>query len=355
MSHDNKKADKNKEGITALGWISARHLQHMLARGQAVGVQVDELLEAAGLLRGQLVDTEAMVPLPAVETMLGMLAQRYADPLLGLHFASDIQPATFGAIGYISQACATFGDVLEVMTRYNGLLSNIGQTSVIHHPGLVEIRWDCHNGGPAFRRQASEYVLGSFTVLTRLLLPDQKTLPLAVNFAHAVVPDAEQAREYFDFFRCPVYFGKPASSLLVPAALLNVSLPHGDAFMKELLERHTTTLLEQRRQATPLPEVVRQLVSAMMIDGAPGRDDIARQLGLSGRSLHRRLEEADTSFREILDEVRLTLAKSQLHPQGDVLSVIASRLGFASHQAFMRWFKAQTGTTPGQFRQEQNA
>lgn len=120
-------------------WISVRHLQHILARGEAVGAPVNELLVLAGLSRADLVDPDGLVPLDAIETLLEEVMRRCRDPLLGLHLASHIQPPTFGAIGLVFQSCATIGDALETVVRYNGLLSNIGATSLAFGPGTVAI------------------------------------------------------------------------------------------------------------------------------------------------------------------------------------------------------------------------
>lgn len=334
----------------AQGWVSVRHVQHMIARGEAAGLRVDELLGAVGLARDRLADAEGVVPLSAIETLLATLSSRYGDPLMGLHLAEAIQPATFGVMGYILQACPTFADVLDVASRYNGLLSNIGHTSIVREPGIVRLRWDCLTGSPLFRRHATEYVLGAVTVLYRLLLPEQRHLPAAVHFAHAAPADAERVREYFDFFKCPVFFDKPASCIVIPSSTLSTRMHHGDAFVREMMERHARQILEQRGQQTSLTDQVRQLLRAMILDGTPTQEAVARQLGTSSRSLHRRLQASGTGYRELLDSVRLEQAQARLTGSDDALQRIAQELGFQSHQAFLRWFKQRAGITPGEYR-----
>lgn len=336
----------------ALGWVSARHLQHVVARAEAAGLSMDGLLAEGGLDKARLSDADAVIPISALEAMLAAVTGRYADPLMGLHLASDIQPATFGAIGYIMQACTTLADALEVVTRYNGLLSNIGRTSLVHSPGLLQVRWECAVGSPALRRQATEYVFGSFVGLVRLLLPEHGELLKAVHFAHPRPAGPELVREYFTFFKCPVYFDKPVSSLVVASDMLKTRLHHGDAFLKDVLDRHAQSILRQREQQASLPDQVRHLLGAMIIDGVPTKDMVAQQLGLSGRSLHRKLEELGTGYREILDEVRLGIAQARLRDSAESVSSIADYLGFRSHQAFLRWYKQSTGKTPGEHRKE---
>ena len=337
----------------ALGWISMRHLQHMVARGDAAGLRMDELLAEAGLSRGSLADADGLVPLTAVETMLDALSLHYADPLLGLHLANNIQPPAFGAIGLVFQSCTTLADALDVVVRFNGLLSNIGRTSLAFGPGTVEVRWECTAGGENFRRHATEYVLGVFEVLASLLLPrGQEHFLQAVNFAHARSDAPAHMREYFAFFGCPVYFGRPHSSLVMPASALKLKLRHGDALLKEVLEQHAQNLLQRRQLPGSPADAVRRLIAAMLVDGMPTKDMVAEQLGMSARSLHRKLQEAGTSYRAVLDEVRLANAHRRLCEGNDSINVIAEALGFSSHQAFLRWFRQSTGQTPGEYRRE---
>lgn len=336
----------------ALGWVSARHLQHVVARAEAAGVSMDALLAEGGLDKARLADADAAIPLSALEAMLSAITGRYDDPLMGLHLASDVQPATYGAIGYIMQACTTLADALDVVTRYNGLLSNIGRSSLVHTPGFVHLQWECSVGSPMLRRQVTEYVFGSFLGLVRLLLPEHTDLLRAVHFAHPRPASPELAREYFSHFRCPVHFDKPVSELIIASAMLKARLHHGDAFLKDVLDRHAQSILRQREQQASLPDQVRHLVGAMIIDGVPTKDMVAQQLGLSGRSLHRKLEELGTGYREILDEVRLHIAQSRLRDTAESVSAIAEYLGFRSHQAFLRWYKQSTGRTPGEHRRD---
>ena len=334
----------------ALKWISARHLQHFIASAEKAGVNVDVLLEDAGVVRARLSDPDYPVPVAAIELMLSTITREHAEPLVGLRLARDIQPATFGPLGYIAQACTTFADVLDVVTRYSGLLSNIGKSSVVHAPGASEVRWECTAGGRVFRRQATEYVLGSFVTLGRLLMPDRHDMPKAVTFTHPGPGSPKHARAYVSFFQCPVYFDRPASAVVIPAAALKARLRHGDAFIKSLLERHAANVLKQRTTDSSLGDEVSHLVKAMILDGVPTKEMVAAQLGMSGRSLHRKLEDTGTRYREILDRVRLDIASERLKTAEDSTADISDGLGFSTRQAFLRWFKQRMGQTPGAFR-----
>lgn len=333
-------------------WISARHLQHFIARGQAAGLSVDDWLKEAGLEKSSLADAEAVVPVSAMESLLATLSAHYDLPLIGLHLANDIQPATLGPLGHIAQACSNFGDVLEMMVRFNGLLSNIGRLSLQHHPGTVEVCWECLAGSEAFQRVSREYVIGAFVVLGRFLLPEHRDLIRSVNFPHSRPRNADHSRGYFTFFRCPVYFDRPTSSVLIPARLLDIRMPHGDAHIKHLLEQHAERTIRERELEHSLSDEVRHLIRSMLMDGNPTKAMVATQLGMSSRTLQRKLDESGTSYRDLLHRVRLELAREYLNTRSISVDTVAGRMGFASRQAFLRWFKQSTGYTPSQFRKE---
>lgn len=335
-----------------LKWISARHLQHFVSHAEAARVDVDKLLEDAGLNRARLVDPDYVVPISAIELMLATLTREHNQPLMGLRLSRDIQPATFGPLGYIAQACPAFGDVLDVLVRYNGLLSNIGNTSIVHAPGSIEVRWECSAGGRVFRQQATEYVLGAFVTLGRLLIPGQQDLPLSVNFAHQRPASVRHAREYVSYFQCPVYFDRPLSSVVLPIAALKTKLRHGDAFVRELMERHAANLLKQRTSPSSIPDEVSHLIRAMIVDGVPGKDAVAELLGMSGRSLHRKLQDSGTNYQALLDQVRMEIASVRLGSSEDSNAEISDSLGFSTRQAFLRWFKQRTGKTPSEFKNQ---
>lgn len=338
------------------GWVSARHLQHIVARGESAGLGMAALLQQAGLHHGQLANSAGSIPVSALEQLLEHASQHYRDPLLGLHLATNIQPATFGVIGHLVQTCDRFGDVLDTLTRYNGLLSNIGTTSITTAPGQVHVCWQCHVGGPLFQRHAREYVIGAFVTLVRLLLPGQPGIPLAVHFPHDR-PGGEQLHSsYQALFRCAVYFRQDSACVVLPAPLLRARLPHGDTSLREILEQHARTELEQRAAARPrrtLTADVKHLIRQALPHQAPNRDNIAAQLGLSGRTLHRRLASEGSNYQLLLDDARLERARVLLVSSAATHADIAHALGFGSAQSFTRWFGRRTGITPSEHRARQ--
>jgi AraC-like DNA-binding protein len=100
---------------------------------------------------------------------------------------------------------------------------------------------------------------------------------------------------------------------------------------------------------------VREAIGAGLRGGDPGLSSVARQLGMSPRTLQRRLSEHNAIFNEMLDTMRFGAAKSHL-AQGNIAATeIAYLLGFAEQSSFNRAFRRWAGQTPGEFRRDNPA
>lgn len=329
------------------GWISVRHLRPLVTRVRARGCDVDTLLAEVGLPRTTLDDDEAVVPLPLVEEFLARLERGPVRPPSALSLGASLSPATFGVLGLLVQSCATLGDVLALLPRYNGLLSNIGRYSLVVSPGRVHLRWDCLDGGPLLRRHAAEYVLASAITIGRTLLRDGVLEAERVGFRHGPPSDRACMAGYQQAFGCPVYFGADHNELVFPVRVLRAPLLAADTSTREILQRHADEQLWRRREPPLLRERVARLAGLLMKEGEADSATVARQLGMSTRHLYRRLAAEGASWRRILDDVRLERARTALAQSDDTMETIAAELGFHSRHTFMRWFRNRTGETPG--------
>jgi AraC-like DNA-binding protein len=340
--------DTNQAGTA---WVSIRHLQRLAAYMAMRGADCDAWLMQAGIAPACLNDGDGRVSLAAIERLLGIVQQSFDEPSLGLELARTISPASFGVLGHLFQASGTLGDLMASMVRFNGLMSNVGLSSMRHGPGTVTMSWACLAGGPAFRTLAAEFILGACSVMTRTLAPNLRR-PVVIRFQHAAANDRAHA-VLTRYFECPVHMQQPDNAIVLPASYLSCKLPHGDAELKAVLEQRALALLASRAQRPSMLDEVKRHIRIVMARGAPIiRQDVAKRLGLSESTLHRRLQDQGTSFQDLVDAVRLQMATHTL-AQGSVsASMIANRLGFSSPQVFTRWFRQQTGLTPGSYREQ---
>jgi AraC-like DNA-binding protein len=86
--------------------------------------------------------------------------------------------------------------------------------------------------------------------------------------------------------------------------------------------------------------------------GEPSVETVARQLGTTPRTLQRRLREEETSFQQVLDEVRREVALTHMRSRRATIDEVAFLLGFEKPNSFHRAFKRWTGVSPGEFRRQ---
>jgi len=118
------------------------------------------------------------------------------------------------------------------------------------------------------------------------------------------------------------------------------------------LSQATFNYLEAKGfDASDIANKVRQIVAGFLVHGEPDKQMIADELHMSARTLQRRLEEQDTSVKDIIDETRHQLALEYLAQDHLSIKEVAFSLGFNDASNFSRAFKRWEGKTPKGFRQ----
>jgi AraC-like DNA-binding protein len=196
------------------------------------------------------------------------------------------------------------------------------------------------------RRQFSEFIaLAVIRALNRATNRD--FAPSRMTFAH---PRNLGLREIHRILRCPVQFAQTADSWVLPRRVMELPIASGDSHLLHILEAHADDLLSERRTATGLRGLVENRLLSMLPSGKVKTAEIAHQLGMSARSFTRHLAQEGTSFGEVLDRLRHSLALRYLEDPHISLQQIAWLLGYSEIGAFNHAFKRWTGTSPGRAR-----
>ena len=171
--------------------------------------------------------------------------------------------------------------------------------------------------------------------------------PLRVEFCQ---PQPEDVQEYEEFFSCPVQFGREQNGLVYDVAVTHLAIPNASEELLLLLSERANRLLDSLSRHSGIATRIASLLATQLTNTLPDKSLIAAQLGMSERTLQRRLKEEGTSFQEILDNTRHYLARELLRNTALALGDVAAQLGFAEPSAFFRAFKKWEGCTPGQYR-----
>lgn len=338
--------------MLTLGTTSVAALWRYLDYAAQQQLDTQSALAAAGISPEQLKDNNQRVPLPAFEVLLGHLLAQQPQPLFGLQAARHVQPASWHVLGYITMNCATLGDALERIIPYEKLVSDSGTSELQQVAANTHLLWHCQHQQPLIRQQLSEHVLAAWLLYAQFLL-DDASAPLKVCFAHPQPADTS-LDDYQAFFACPVQFNQPYNYLVISAEHLQLPVRQADAMLLQTLEQHACSLLNQLQAPLEpaISEQVKQVIHEVLASRVPRQEEVAQRCTMSLRTLQRRLQDAGTSYQQLLDEVRFALAKQQLKNTQQPLHSIAEQLGFIEPRSFFRFFKRRAGLTPGEYRKQ---
>ena len=173
--------------------------------------------------------------------------------------------------------------------------------------------------------------------------------PEAVYFKHPQPSDISAHEAYFG---CRVHFGADRDGLAVSEAMLEAPNRLGDSGVSSFLDAHLEHAVTEVTQRETLERRVGDRVTQVLSEGVPTVSDVAAALGMSGRTLQRRLADEGHAFQRIVDTARRELAERLLRRSDYSLAEIAFLTGFSEQSAFNRAFKRWAGQTPRSFRLE---
>ncbi len=148
----------------------------------------------------------------------------------------------------------------------------------------------------------------------------------------------------------PCTFGADTNQIRFPAALLDLALPaHANPPVADV--RQLSRSIVTKRRATPLVDRLSQMVLRDLNSCAIEQERFAREMGMSSRTLRRKLTEQGSSFQQVVDECRMRQAVFEFRVRPDLsIAQIALRLGYAEHSNFTRAFHRWSGVSPQAYR-----
>jgi AraC-like DNA-binding protein len=329
-----------KRGLT----VSTTLTKGLVAAAAARGIHVPTLLKKTGLTTEQLADREGTLPFTTHQSVWWQLTEMSGDGFLGLHLAESIPRGAFGLREYVIRSAPTLGAALAALVRYQRLMiGNVFQ--LVNDGDVVRIEHTPYHM-QALPHHTTEFTMANLVLMLRGF-SNAKKLPQEVFFRH---PSPAVLDEHHRLFSCPVHFEQSVTAFTVDHAILAEPLSGADAPLHEVLVRQADAILERAESEPDLLTEVQQQVCTLLRGSKPALPDIARRLGMSSRSLQRRLNELGTSFQKLLDDTCREIALRQVREQRLTISEITFLLGYSEVSAFHHAFRRWTGVAPAHYR-----
>jgi AraC-like DNA-binding protein len=323
--------------------MRAATLANYIEVANSVGLDGAYMLRQAGIAHDALADPENRLPASAVIGLVDRSAELSGCECFGLLMAERRSFASLGPLSLLLERLPNVREVIQATIAFEKHLNDVVAISLEDIGDTCLIRLDMAPG--FWSVQAFDHLVAT-TYRILVAASGNRWQPDCVHLVRRTPVDSAPWRRVFPV---AIEFGATFNGLSSTAAAMRLANPNAD----EVMARHARQLLHLipvDSVEDAINERVRRAITLLLPGGRATIDQVAAQLGLSARSLQRRLDNEGHQFAELLNWVRRELATAYLAHSAHTITTIAGLLGYASPSSFTRWFAATFGTSPQAWR-----
>lgn len=310
------------------------------------GVELAPLLLEAGFPANVGDDDFAWISLEKLARVLTLAARKTGDPCFGLKYGS-VARFTSNPLGYLMSNAPNLKTALKSFAQFHPVISS-NSLEFVETTGGGRVEW-------SYPVTVSSIVQLTDFVLMRFIWRIQSAAgsawrPISVGLTHRCPPDFS---EYERRLGPRIAFDQPVNSIAIGGTTLSLPMPGADPQLFKIITRFCEQQLERQKAAEHPLNLIREAITRCLQHGNSGPKCVAKELGVTPNSLHRRLKAQGTSFQRLLDDTRRCLTQRYLMETSLKLSDIATRVGYSELSAFSRAARRWFGTSPRSFRRQQ--
>jgi AraC-like DNA-binding protein len=334
------------EQLSGLPTVQGELTRLAADRVRKAGIKLEPLLSRMGLNIEQINDHERRINASSQIAFLKAAAEALNDDLLGFHLAEEFDLRDLGLLYYVVSSSDTLGDAMKRASRYSRITN---EAVVLKYQEAREPRLRLSYSG--IPRHADfhqvEFCIVAMVRVARVVT-GRRFFPNRVSISHAR-PDIPA--KLGGFLGKSLEFGGDADEIEFPKGSAEWPLVGADAKLNKILLKVCDESLRSRKSATgKLRIAVENAILPLLPHGQAKATAIAERLGMSERTLVRRLAEKGLTFNEILQELKASLALRYLEEHGMPVSRVAWLLGYEDTSSFSHACRRWTGRSPRQFR-----
>lgn len=320
--------------------VLARHLE-------ACGIDPKPTLIEAGFTDGAPAGPDERVPFESIATFFELAANLCDDDLLGFHFGQKIDVRDAGLIAYVGINAPTLGDFIHNIAAYARVFGDAVTFDLNSFDTEGRLTWFYHLPPSIPRRQYVE----SFATTCVSTLRQITNAPIWCEHVSFIHPRNAQTDEHERYFGCGVSFGQQSNTITFKVSDLNKTIVNADSKLLGLLKGIASETLNRSQANRPgIQEQVERAIMSKLASGDVSIATVASELGISARSLSRRLAETELTFTGLVSNLREALATRYLRDSDLSVIQIAFLLGYSGASTFSTAYKQWTGQSPRDFK-----
>jgi len=326
--------------------------QHTFPAGQALqlvelvkrwNVEPAALLEPFGVTQAQLEAPDARLGLSTIVEMTDRARKLTGEPGLGVYLGLAKHVSAYGFVGFAAMSAATLGEALQQSVELAPALTTTLSLSLRVEGDMAALVLLQH----ADIEPILDVALLSFFVGLHQIARDITGRRPYFGTVELTIPEPAYWHRFTEVLPA-VRFDQPVNQLVFPALGLDLPLVHPNRATLNLARKHCLDQLAQLGFDASLAARARRALAHD--DGFRSLEELAAALGVSARTLKRRLAEHGMTYSQLLQEERQVRASHLLRATELSLDEIAVRLGYATTSNFTRAFTRWTGSSPAAHR-----
>lgn len=326
--------------------VRAAALTGYFAVAEDLRLDTVPLLRRHGLSRVMLNNPEQMLPARPVIRLLEESAAASHCQTFGLRMAEKRGLADLGMVSLLIAHQSTLRDALSVLIQFRNRINSTLVASLEEFDGMVLVRQRFALDPPIPCRQADDLALGVLDQICRSVL-GADWQPIAISLPYEPPPPSERP-VYQRLFSCPIEFNSEYEGILLNRADLDRANPRSDPALALHARNLVNAMIDPGERS--VVEEAEQAIQLLMPAGRASIASVADSLGMTVRTLQRRLEDEGTQFSDLLDRVRVREVSRHLEQRRLRLTDVADLLGYSSLSAFSNWYRGRFGETPSEAR-----
>lgn len=333
--------------------VPVARLDPLLAQARAGGIDINALFTALKLPESLLTPTPgSVIALADYYRIQNRLSILFGDETLQLSSRQLLSGSTDFVLQHVSE-CRTLFEVMQVIAKTYNLLHGGEYNAVVKRPGSIDYIID-DRAFPYASEQAPEYI---FFQIECTLIFFHCMLMIVSSSAEDAITSLQVRRlspggecGHLGYWKAPIKFGADTYKVAFDpeVSLATLEMPPPEALTSNAVYQKIVDAVAGRHAQYNSLQSTASLVRDALARGVVEQPAVATQMGVSVATLRRRLQDEETSFRELRREVLNDTAKRLLR-SGEAIGDVSEALGFSEFRAFNRAFKDWNDMTPKAF------
>jgi AraC-like DNA-binding protein len=304
-------------------------------------IPLEPLLKRAGLSPDQIDNKHLRIAVASQIAFLELGANALRDSVLGFRLACEGDLREMGLLHYAAGASATLADALHRFERFSSI---VNEGIVLKCVGAHDLTIELSYAGVARHTDQQQMEFLATTLVRSCRVLTGENLPAAIHFAHRHPKEASVLETYF---AGRVSFGAGVDKISFGKKAGQLPVVRADPYLDEILLDYCEQALSSRRtNSSSLRSRIENAIAPLLPHSEAKFDEIAHKLGMSRRTLARRLRVEGLTFSEVLQRLRTDLTARYLSEANLSISQIAWLVGFRSVGAFSHSCKRWSGANP---------